>query len=225
VPTTWEWGKATGRCLSAIAALATLVACGELSHAESAAPPSTWPTATDTPAIAANLQAVPASTVVPDIGGVQLEVAQGKFLGIGIGSSLADAVHTFGVSPVVENADPPLALNMTAPMNSPCLPQSQRWVINANSLTMVFEGPSAGTAQLTSWLYTGGPAVGFTRLIVAGGLAIGGTRQQLLSRFSDAVDRGDVIDTGNADDLRFGMDGDSIAWFGRTDCGEPALPN
>ena len=93
---------------------------------------------------------------------MQLEVAHGKFLGIGIGSSLADAVRTFGVSPV-EIAGQPIALNLTALEVSACLPQSARWVINADGLTMAFQGPTAGTARLTSWMYTGGPAVGFTR--------------------------------------------------------------
>ena len=193
----------------AFAALGTLVACGEPRHAESAAPHSTLPTATGTPASAASLQAVPPSTVESELAGVQLEVAHGEFLGIGIGSSLADAIRTFGVSPVVEDA---------AGDTSACAPLSQRWVINADALTMAFDGATAGTALLTSWKYTGGAAVGFTRLAVSGGLTIGGTRQQLLSRFGHAVDDGDVIDTGDPDDLQFGMDGDSIAWFGRTDC-------
>lgn len=173
---------------------------------------NTSPTAADAP--------VPTSTVESTLAAVELEVAHGKFLGIGIGSSLADAVRTFGVSPVVEIAGQPIALNLTALEVSACLPQSARWVISADGLTMVFEGPTAGTARMTSWRYTGGPAVGFTRLVVSGGLTIDGTRQELLSRFPHAVDRGDSIDTGDAVDLRFGMHGDSIAWFGRTDCGE-----
>jgi hypothetical protein len=197
--------------IAALVALPSLAACGEPRHAESAALPSTLPTAADTPAGAANLQAVPSSTDQPELAGVQLEVAHGKFLGIGIGSSLAGAVRTFGVSPVVDSA----------PEEGACRPQTQRWVINANALTMVFEGPSVGTARLTTWTYTGGPAVGFTRLVVSGGLTIDGTRQALVSQFSHAVDRGDVIDTGDPDDLQFGMHGDSITWFGRTDCGEP----
>jgi hypothetical protein len=210
VRTTSEWGRVTRRWLIAVAALGTLVACGEPRHAESAAPLSTLPTATGTPANAASLQAVPPSTVESEAAGVQLEVAHGRFLGIGIGSSLADAIRTFGVSPVVDDS---------AGDFGACAPLSQRWVINANGLTMVFEGPTAGMARLTTWTYTGGAAVGFTRLVVSGGLTIDGTRRALLSRFSHAIDRGDVIDTGDPDDLRFGMDGDSIAWFGRTDCG------
>ena len=201
-----------------VVALATLVGCGDPRRAESAPPRNTVPSAADTPASAADLQAVPSSTVEAELAGVQLEVAHGKVLGIGIGSSLADAVRTFGVSPVVEKADQLIALNMTNPEIGACLPQSQRWVIDANALTMVFEGPSAGTARLTTWVYTGGPAVGFTRLVLSGGLTIGGTRQELLRRFSHAVDRGDVIDTGDPVEVQFGMHGDSIAWFGRTDC-------
>ena len=190
--------------------MASLAACGDPRRVESAPPrfTDTLPTAVDTRARAAILQPVPSSTVEPTLAAVQLEVADGKFLGIGIGSSLADAVRTFGVSPVLENAV------------GACLPRTQRWVINANALTMIFEGRSAGTARLTSWMYTGGPAVGFTQLVVSGGLTIDGTRQELLSQFPRAVDLGSAIHTGDTADLRFGMRGDSITWFGRTDCGE-----
>ena len=202
--------------------MATLVACGETIHAESAPlPSSNTPTsAVDTPAPAVGLQPVPSFTVESDVDAVQLEIVHGKFLGIGTGSSLADALRTFGVSPVVEDADHPVPLTMTALDAGECLPQApSRWVINAGALTMIFEGRTAGTAQLTTWVYTGGPAIGFTRLVVAGGLTIDATRQALLSRYPHAVDLGYAIDAGEPAALQFGMHNDSITWFGSTVCG------
>ena len=149
-----------------------------------------------------------------------MEVVHGTFLGIGTGSSLADALRTFGVSPVVENADHPLPPTVTARDIGKCLPESHsRWVITAGALTMIFEGRTAGTARLTSWTYTGGPAIGFTRLVVSGGLTIDAARQDLLARYPHAVDLGYAIDAGKPVGLQFGMHNGSIAWFGSTDCG------
>ena len=203
--------------------MATLVACGETIHAESAplVTTNTLASTASTTATTVSLQPVPPSSADPAITAAQLEVVDGKFLGIGTGSSLADALRTFGVSPVVENTDQPFPLTMPALGIGACLPQShQRWVITADALTMIFEGRTADNAVLTAWMYTGGPAVGFTRFVVSGGLTISGTRQELLARYPHAVDRGAAIDTGESVDLWFGMHDDSIVWFGRTDCGE-----
>ncbi len=209
--------------LLAALAVATLSACGEPTHAESAPPRITdaLTSTADTPYATAGLQPVPASTVESEIAATQLEVVHGKFLGIGTGSSLADALRTFGVPPIVEDADHPLPLIVSALDLGACLPQpSSRWVIYADALTMIFEGRTASTARLTTWMYTGGPAIGFSRLVVSGGLTIDGTREAVLSRFPNAVDRGGAIDTGDATSLSFGIHNGTITWFGRSDCSE-----
>jgi hypothetical protein len=197
------------------------VACGETIHAESAPPfvTNALTSTADTTATTVSLQPAPPTSADPAVAAAQLEVVDGKFLGIGTGSSLADALRTFGVSPVVENTDQPFPFTTPALDIGACLPQSQqRWVIKAEALTMIFEGRTADRAVLTTWMYTGGPAVGFTRFVVSGGLAIDGTRQDLLARYPHAVDRGAAIDSGETVDLWFGLHGDSIAWFGRNDC-------
>jgi hypothetical protein len=208
--------------LIAAVAMATLAACGETIHADSAPLPSsnTLTSVGATTAPVTGLQPVPQLTVESEIAAVQLEVVHGTFLGIGTGSSLADALRTFGVSPILEDADHPIPLTTTARDVVKCLPESHtRWVINAGALAMIFEGRTADSARLTSWTYTGGPAIGFTRLVVSGGLTIDGSRQALLSRYPHAVDLGYAIDAGGQVGLQFGMHNGSISWFGSTDCG------
>jgi hypothetical protein len=91
-------------------------------------------------------------------------------------------------------------------------------VIYSAGLTLVFEGTSASTARLSTWRYTGGPAAGFTAVVAPHHLVVGSTRREVLSAFRQADDLGGTIDVGAPVNLRFGLDGDSVTWFGSAAC-------
>jgi hypothetical protein len=151
---------------------------------------------------------------------VPLKVDGGRVLGIESGTLLSAALRTLGVKPVVEPYDQPIQTNGSAVELEACSEHpGDRWVISSAGLTLVFEGPSASTARLSVWRYTGGPAVGFTALVAPHGVVVGGTREDLLSAFEQADALGDTIDVGAPVNLRFGLEGDVIAWFGNAACG------
>lgn len=142
---------------------------------------------------------------------VPLEVVDGRFLGIGQGSSLAEALQVLGVKPVLESADQFATAACSAV-------HDERWVMHAEGLTLVFEGTGPATARLANWQYTGGPAMGFTEMVAPKGITVGGTRQDILAAYDVTTDSGNFIDVDDPVQLRFGLDRGSISWFGSTSC-------
>jgi hypothetical protein len=221
---------------------AALVACGDPATTASLAAQANYPpitsgqaSATVGPQPAADAQqlftsavdvadlaaATPGSPTTADLS-VPLKVDRGRVLGIESGTLLSVALRTLGVKPVVEPSDQPIQTNGSGPaveLEACSEHPGDRWVISSAGLTLVFEGPSASTARLSVWRYTGGPAVGFTALVAPHGLVVGGTREDLLSAFEQADALGDTIDVGAPVNLRFGLEGDVITWFGNAACG------
>lgn len=142
-----------------------------------------------------------------------LEVVAGTFLGIGLGSPLADGTRALAVAPVTEQADQ--AVSFEACLYYP----GERWMVYAGGLTLVWEGQSSAEARLTNWQYKGGAVAGFKGMVARNGVTVGDTRQDILAAYDDADELGDtiVVDQGR---LRFGLDGDTIVWFGVIDCGD-----
>ena len=81
-------------------------------------------------------------------------------------------------------------------------------------MNLFFEGDSADTAILTNWHYTGGTAAGYSKM-VANGVTVGSSRQDLLSADPAAYSTGDEV---AALSLQFFLDGDTVTWFGVIDC-------
>ncbi len=186
-----------------------LVACGVQEHAQ----PSAGLAAFAPHLPAAGTDAAPTS-ITADLS-VPLQVVQGRFLGIGLGSSLADALRTLGVTPVVEQGDQP----SEATTMRPCLGGGgERWLIEAAGLNLLFEGPTAGAAKLTTWRYAGGPTIGFTQMVAPRGITVGSTRRALLAAYHNAVDLGDAVEVTPPVALHFGLQGGSVAWFGDVSC-------
>ena len=196
----------------------TLVACGIQEHAQPSAGLAAF-----APHLPAETDAAPTS-ITADLS-VPLQVVQGRFLGIGPGSSLADALRTLGVTPVVEQGDQPSHATDATTM-LPCLSGGgERWLIKAAGLTLLFEGPTAGAAKLTTWRYTGGPTIGFTQMVAPPGITVGSTRREVLAAYDNAVDLGDAVEVIPPVALHFGLQGGSVAWFGDVSCGrDPTSP-
>ena len=203
--------------LAGVAAIAisALGACGVQEHAQPSAGLAAF-----TPHVAATATDVAPTSSIADLS-VPLVVAHGRLLGIGVGSSLADALRTLGLTPVVEpGAQPSGAIAM-----HPCLGGSEHWVIHAANLTLMFEGPSTGAARLTTWQYTGGPSIGFTQVVAPHGITIGSTRSEVLAAYDTAVEIGDAIEVASPVSLQFGLHSGAVAWFGDVSCRhDPAVP-
>jgi hypothetical protein len=212
-------------------AVTTLVACGvpEQSAAPAAlaaiepTPSTEGPTATSDVGRAAGSALVDGpmrtSFETPRVS-VPLEVRGGTFLGIGTGSFLADALAVLGVAVVFVPAGQPNDEQSTGAAHlTPCSTSAgDHWMMYANGLTLLFEGRSADTARLTSWQYTGGPAIGFTELVAPKGVKIGGTRRDIVAAYKKLEDLGGTIQVSAPVELQFGLRGDSIVAFGSTVC-------
>jgi hypothetical protein len=161
----------------------------------------------------------PATTLETPGVSVALEVEGGKFLGIGTGSFLADALAVLGVGVVAEQADQPIGQSSDAVDLTPCFASAgDHWVMYANGLTLLFEGRSADVARLTKWQYIGGPAIGFTELVAPKGVQIGGRRGDILAAYTTVKDAGAAIQVSEPAELQFQLRGDSIVSFGSTHC-------
>ncbi len=95
-------------------------------------------------------------------------------------------------TPVAEQADLPNDSSGAVALR-PCLGGGEHWLITADNLTLMFEGPSADAARLTTWRYSAArpsasPAGCATRI------TIGSTRTEVLEAFDTAVDIGDAIE-------------------------------
>ncbi len=107
----------------------------------------------------------------------------------------------------------------------PCLGGGEHWVIESTNLSLMFEGPSAGAAKLTTWQYTGGPAIGFTQLVAPHGITIDSTRGEVLAAYGTAVEIGDAIEVASPVALQFGLRSGAVAWFGDVSCRrDPSVP-
>lgn len=145
-----------------------------------------------------------------------LQVVEGRFLGIGNGSHVSDAERVLGVKAIVERADEAYSQTNSTIQASICLTlPGDHWAIYAGGLNLFFEGSSVEIAGITNWNYTGGPVARFTEMVDASGLTIGDTRQEITAAYPSSDDFGDQIFTTG---LRFGLDGDTIAWLGEIDC-------
>jgi hypothetical protein len=196
----------------AVVAAITTSGCGVQPHAEPAAGLAAF-----APGLATNGSPVSPAPTAADLS-VPLQVVQGRFLGIGLGSSLGEALRVLGLTPVVEHADQPMQQSNTTTPLRPCIASGDRWMIHADGLTLEFEGGSAATAKLTSWVYTGGPVVGFTQMVASEHITIGGTRRSVLAAYPGAHDRGNVIEVVAPASLQFGLQGGAVSWFGATAC-------
>ena len=203
--------------LAGVAAIAVVAlgACGVQEHAQPSAGLAAF-----SPHVAATATGVAPTSSTADLS-VPLVVSHGRLLGIGVGSSLADALRTVGLTPVVETAAQPSG----AIAMHPCLGGGEHWVIHAANLTLMFEGPSAGAAKLTTWQYAGGPAIGFTQVVAPHGVTIGSTRSEVLAAYDTAVEIGDAIEVASPVALQFGLHSGAVAWFGDVSCRrDPAVP-
>ncbi len=104
-----------------------------------------------------------------------LKVVEARFLGVGSVSFLSDATAALGVAAVEERQDEVKQPNPAIPFAACLTHPGNHWSIYAGGLTMVFEGESADSAQLTNWQYTGGPIAGFSEMVAPNGIAIGAT--------------------------------------------------
>jgi hypothetical protein len=143
--------------------------------------------------------------------GGRLDFIDGRFLGIRQGTLLADATEVLGVEPVQASSLDPATLRA-------CLSTADAWVVRTGGLTLVFEEVEGVGALLTNWTYEGGPIAGYDELYAPHDLRIGDTRHDLTTAFPDSSEHGDAIDIYQPFLLRFGLDGDTIAWFGVIDC-------
>lgn len=200
-------------------AVTTLGACAVQEHARSSAGLAAF-----TPHVPAVGTDVAPTSNTADLS-VPLQVVEGRFLGIGSGSSLADALRTLGVTPVVEQGVQSSDSSGANAMH-PCLAGGrEHWVIDAAGLTLMFEGPSAGAAKLTSWQYIGGPTIGFTQMVAPQGITIGSTRSEVLGEYDAGVDIGDAIEVDSPVALQFGLRGGAVVWFGDVSCAPlPTVP-
>jgi hypothetical protein len=106
-----------------------------------------------------------------------------------------------------------------------CTGSGDIWVLASGGLNLYFEGPSAETAVLTNWSYTGGPVLGFTEMVDAKGIGVGDTRQDLLAAYPSATDQGtQIFPSGGFGGVRFDLIGDKIDWFGVIDCVTEQVP-
>lgn len=196
-------------------AVATLGSCGVQEHTRPSAGLAAF-----TPHVAAAATDVAPTSSTADLS-VTLQIVHGRFLGIGVGSSLADALRTLGVTPVVAQVGQPSG----AIAMHPCLAGGEHWVIDAAGLSLMFEGPSAGAAKLTTWQYTGGPTIGFTQLVAPHGITIGSTRSEVLEAYDTTVEIGDAIEVDPPVALQFGLSSGAVAWFGDVSCApDPSAP-
>ena len=217
--------------VAAALAGATLAGCGMPEQsATPAALAAIEPTqSTDPPTVLPNVGTAAGSALVvgsmrtsfesPRVS-VPLEVKGGTFLGIGTGSFLPDALAVLGVAVVAVPAGQPQGeQGIEATDLTPCSTSPRdHWMMNADGLTLLFEGPSPDTAVLTNWEYTGGPAIGFTELVAPKGVKIGGTRRDIATAYKKLVDLGATIQVGEPVQLQFRLRGNSIVGFGSTAC-------
>lgn len=85
-------------------------------------------------------------------------------------------------------------------------------------LQIVLEPREPGA--ISNWRYTGfDPAAPQVELEASSGVTIGSTRADVLAAYNNKQDFGDVIDTYDGGELRFGMEGDVVTWFGVIFCG------
>jgi hypothetical protein len=147
-----------------------------------------------------------------------LEFVDGQLLGISQGSQLTSAEDILGVTAL------PMFGNEFDPPISACTGTPDPRVIRTGGLTLVFEGSSLETAFLTNWTYTGGPAAGFTEIVAPGDIRIGDPRSKLEAANPGFASYGGEIDVGSPFYLRYGVENDTVNWFGVIDCvfeGEP----
>jgi hypothetical protein len=211
---------ACARYAAAAAAVATLSACGtplnQSTSVASAKALSRDPHVVDVARGGADDAVFPPTTTAG--ASVELSVRQGRLLGVGTGTSLGEALRTLGVKPVAEPVDGTSGVADRASDLSACSSSGgMRWSVHSGGLAMAFEGSSAESARLTTWRYAGGPALGFTVIVAPGNIRIGDSREELIAAYKNAYDLGDVVDVDSAH-LRFGVDGDTITWFGSLDC-------
>jgi hypothetical protein len=224
-------GARTAAIGSLVIAIAAVGGCGDTSdqpaleqvpssspasHPRSESSMSTTTTSavtTSTAATAFTTAAPPTSTT---IGPVQL--VDGRVYGIGRGTPLGDAVDVLGVDPVAASALDPTAIQRA------CTGLSESWVIQSGGLTLFFEGSSAEDAWLTNWWYSGGPIAGSTELVTSTGIRVGDSRQDILAAHTGVSDLGTEIDVVHPSPLRYGLDGDTVTWFGVIDCATEIEP-
>jgi hypothetical protein len=147
-----------------------------------------------------------------------LEFVDGKLLGISQGSLLSFAAEVLGITPV------PLFDGELNPPVYACTGTPDPWLIRSGGLTLVFEGESAETAFLTNWMYTGGPAAGFTEIVAPNDVRIGDPRSKLEAANPGFTDYGTQIDVGSPFYLRYDVENDIVNWFGIIDCVFEDLP-
>jgi hypothetical protein len=164
--------------------------------------------ATDTSQVVGAASATTTTVTLP----ARLEFVDGKFLGIAQGSPLTFAAEVLGVTPV------PLVGAVLDPPVRACTGTPDPWVIRTGGLTLVFEGSSAESAFLTNWTYTGGPVAVFTEMLAPADIRIGDTRDQLEAAYPGFTDYGDEIDVSAPLYLRFGVENNTVSWFGIIDC-------
>ena len=141
-----------------------------------------------------------------------LEFVDGKFLGIRQGSLLADAAAALGVTPV-----PISGLDQSEPVYA-CTGTPDPWVIRTGGLTLVFESSAPEPKFLTNWRYIGGPVASFTEMVAPNDMRIGDTRAKLEAAYPGFTDLVDEIDVSTPMSLRFGVENDTVNWFGIIDC-------
>jgi hypothetical protein len=97
------------------------------------------------------------------------------------------------------------------------------WITRLDGLYIVWEGVSQADAVSLNWGYTGASVNGSPQLVTSTGLTIGASRADVIAAYADAKDVGteiEVLPPGAAIPLRFMLQGDTVTWIGRIDCGD-----
>lgn len=176
-----------------------------------ASDPPTSATTTQTAEVATSSSTPPASAA-------RFDFVDGRFVGTGPSTLFADATAVLGVEPVrMSEVD-------LADRVRPCTGTADPWVVQTGGLTLYFEEFEGSGATLTNWTYDGGPIEGVGELVAPNDVRIGDTRQDLMVAHTELQDFGDQVLVNQPVPLRFGLDGDTITWFGVIDCAEGEEP-